>query len=106
LDGAVCTAILASLEKRWAKADQSVFILAVILNPYIRASAFSNTSPYRTFDKLWELVDITYIRFYGLHPNTEFRVAFSHYIRGTGDWNDEKMGLAVLQAAADREVSQ
>jgi hypothetical protein len=104
LDSTVCTAILASLEKRWAKADQSTFILAVILNPYIHASTFSTTSPYRTFDKLWELVDITFVRFYSVHPDTEFRVAFSHYIHGTGDWNDEKMGLAVLQAAADHEV--
>lgn len=35
-----CTAILDSIEKRWAKADQDVFIAAVILNPFIKTSAF------------------------------------------------------------------
>ncbi|CDO69480.1 hypothetical protein BN946_scf184817.g40 [Trametes cinnabarina] len=39
-DNAVRTAVLGSLEKRWAKADQDVFIAAVILNPYLRLSPF------------------------------------------------------------------
>jgi hypothetical protein len=43
-DVEVRTAILASLEKRWAKADQEVFILAVFLNPYIRHCCFSHSA--------------------------------------------------------------
>lgn len=34
-------AVLASLEKRWSKADQAVFIAAVILNPFYRTSPFA-----------------------------------------------------------------
>jgi len=35
-----CTAILDSIEKQWAKADQDVFITAVILNPFVKMAAF------------------------------------------------------------------
>ncbi|KIY49894.1 hypothetical protein FISHEDRAFT_31177, partial [Fistulina hepatica ATCC 64428] len=34
--------ILASIERRWAKSDQDVFIAAVLLNPFIRASPFAS----------------------------------------------------------------
>lgn len=36
----VCGAVLASLEKRWSKADQELFIAAVIFNPYIGPNVF------------------------------------------------------------------
>ena len=35
-----CDAITRSIEKRWKAADQPLFILAVIFNPYTRADAF------------------------------------------------------------------
>ncbi|KIJ42867.1 hypothetical protein M422DRAFT_48080 [Sphaerobolus stellatus SS14] len=41
LDDEVRYSIIASLEKRWAKADQDIFILAVFFNPYIRAGFFN-----------------------------------------------------------------
>ena len=36
-----CTAILNSIEKRWAKSDQDIFIAAIILNPFVKTAAFS-----------------------------------------------------------------
>jgi hypothetical protein len=42
------TAILESIEKRWAKADQDVFIAAVLLNPFVKASPFSPQVPFLT----------------------------------------------------------
>ena len=41
-----CTAILDSIKKWWAKADQDVFIAAVILNPFIKTSAFCPSLPF------------------------------------------------------------
>ena len=32
--------VLKSLEKRWKKVDQDIFIVAVFLNPYIQAKLF------------------------------------------------------------------
>ncbi|KIK79369.1 hypothetical protein PAXRUDRAFT_161450, partial [Paxillus rubicundulus Ve08.2h10] len=101
LDGVVCAAVLASLEKHWAKADQPIFILAVVLNLYICASAFAINSPYRTPEKLWELVEMAYLCSYGIQPNGDFQVAFGQYLCGLGDWTDMKMGLAFWQADAD-----
>jgi len=36
--------ILASLEKRWKKADQDVFIMAMFLNPFIQSSLLNKAS--------------------------------------------------------------
>lgn len=33
-------ALLGSIERRWDKSDQDVFIAAVILNPFVKASNF------------------------------------------------------------------
>ena len=41
-DYAGCTAIIDSIEKRWAKADQEVFIAAVFLNPFFKIEPFSS----------------------------------------------------------------
>ena len=40
-DYAGCTAVIDSIEKRWAKADQDVFIAAVVLNPFFKREPFS-----------------------------------------------------------------
>ena len=41
-DYAGCTAIIDSIEKHWAKADQDVFIAAVILNLFFKCGPFSS----------------------------------------------------------------
>ncbi|KAI0762362.1 hypothetical protein C8Q74DRAFT_1206355, partial [Fomes fomentarius] len=40
------TAVTKSLEKRWSKADQDVFIAAVILNPYLKLCPFRDLLAY------------------------------------------------------------
>ena len=40
----VCEAVLKSLETRWGKADQDVFIAAIILNPYLQSNPFSQST--------------------------------------------------------------
>ncbi|KIK82177.1 hypothetical protein PAXRUDRAFT_154392, partial [Paxillus rubicundulus Ve08.2h10] len=73
LDQTVAEAVLCSLEKRWAKADCPVFILAVVLNPFLQLSCFSPQSPYRKFSTLWALVQSTYLWIALVEqPNTEF----------------------------------
>ena len=43
-----CTAILDSIEKWWAKADQDIFIATVILNPFVKTAVFSPQVPFLT----------------------------------------------------------
>jgi hypothetical protein len=52
-------AILASIEKRWEKADQEVFIASVLVNPFYRTSCFRPLSIFQIvniqalFRRLW-----------------------------------------------------
>lgn len=104
LDNAVRIAVHASIEKRWANCDRPIFILALVLNPYICVSAFSRTSPYRMPDKLWELTRKAFIRFYSAEPDMDFRAAFSQYIRGQGVWSDTSMRLQQYTVDAEHAV--
>ncbi|KAF5386718.1 hypothetical protein D9615_002122 [Tricholomella constricta] len=92
-DVSISRAVLASLEKRWANADRPIFILAMVLDPYIRANFFAKESLYpyqRLFNTLGE-------------PNHAFRTAFGHYMHWTGEWSDEAMGLPYHKKAAVQE---
>ncbi|KAL6309073.1 ribonuclease H-like domain-containing protein, partial [Sparassis latifolia] len=93
LDPRVCEAVLNSLEKRWANVDQPIFILAVILNPYLRVSPFTHDSPLRTFHHVWQLMKNAYLRMYRVEPDNEFRTALSQYLNRLGEWSDESMEL-------------
>jgi hypothetical protein len=59
-----CTAILDSIEKRWAKADQDVFVVAVILNPFVKTSAFSPQLPFLTLAGVLSLLTRLYKCFF------------------------------------------
>ncbi|KAI5898768.1 uncharacterized protein SCHCODRAFT_02173469 [Schizophyllum commune H4-8] len=56
-------AIIASIETRWSKCDQIVFIIAIILNPFYRTAPFCSrmTIP----NNIYPLVKKLYIRFFG-----------------------------------------
>jgi len=55
-----CQAIIDSLERRWSKADQEIFIAAVILNPIYQTSPFALIPQFRTAEiiammtRLWK----------------------------------------------------
>ncbi|KII90039.1 hypothetical protein PLICRDRAFT_76459, partial [Plicaturopsis crispa FD-325 SS-3] len=102
MDQAICAAVRASLEKRWAKADRPIFILAVVFNLYVRTSCFCN--PYSTFGQLWPLVRAAFKRFYDIEPDTELRREFQEYIKRIGTWSDAAMDLADRKRLAKSQV--
>ncbi|KDQ23516.1 hypothetical protein PLEOSDRAFT_1049064, partial [Pleurotus ostreatus PC15] len=57
-----CTAILDSLEKRWAKSDQDVFIAATILNPFIKVIPFRQTVQWLSLAGVLSLLTRVYCR--------------------------------------------
>jgi len=61
-----CTAILDSIEKRWAKADQDVFVAAIILNPFVKISVFSSRVPFLTRAGVLALMKRLYSRFFSV----------------------------------------
>ncbi|KAI0027258.1 ribonuclease H-like domain-containing protein, partial [Vararia minispora EC-137] len=82
------------LEKCWAKQDQDFFILAIILNPWIRVSAFAKDSKYRRGIEVVKLACNVYRRLFQRDPDTEFELAVTAYIHRDGRWSDKEMRLA------------
>ncbi|KIK97921.1 hypothetical protein PAXRUDRAFT_135296, partial [Paxillus rubicundulus Ve08.2h10] len=103
LDPVVCTAVCASLEKRWAKADHPIFILAMVFNPHIQVSAFVPNHPCRQFDGLWPSAYAMFVRFFNAAPNWELCIEFLEYIRVEGCWSEASLYLKDRQADADKE---
>jgi hypothetical protein len=93
LDINIRRSVLRSLEKRWAKQDQDVFILAIIFNPWIRVSAFAQDSEYRQAGKVAELASAVYTRLFKVSPDLQFKFAIGAYIHRLECWSDERMGL-------------
>ena len=61
-----CTAIIDSIEKCWAKADQDIFIAAVILNPFIKTVPFSSQTRLLTRANILSLMKRLYTRFFSI----------------------------------------
>lgn len=104
VDPAVRIQVHLSLEKRWKKCDQRVFLLAVVLNPYLRTTCFHQNSPYRTMGKLWCMIRKVYKDMFSSEPNLEFRRTFAQYLDRTGDWSDMEMDLVGWKASAVEAV--
>ena len=58
------TAIINSIEKRWAAADQEVFIAAVVLNPFFKTIPFANHISL-TNAGIHTLLERLWLRFFG-----------------------------------------
>ncbi|KAF9049172.1 ribonuclease H-like domain-containing protein, partial [Panaeolus papilionaceus] len=87
IDKDVKESLLKSIEKRWEQSDQEVFIAAVLLNPFIRASAFrkdptlfSTGAVHRLFSDLWR-------RFYNEEPPPSLYQETSDYLKFTGQFS-------------------
>lgn len=99
--------ICASLEKRWAKVgvEREIFILAIILNPYLRTRPFNSHNRTMVPGRLWDMVRRAYIRMYSVQPDMRFRQAFGEYLQGTGEFSAESLGLSDWTELAKQEVS-
>lgn len=97
-------AIINSVEKRWAKTDQDVFIAAVLLNPFYRFEPFgtnlNNADALRVIIKLWQ-------RFHNTvePPPNEFLEQLSNYLTLSGDFESLKLTCQMEKLRADKDVS-
>jgi hypothetical protein len=97
-------AIIDSLEKRWSKCDQDVFLAAVILNPlyrikpFARIRKFTNAGVIALLVKLWD-------RFYSNIPHELFRKEVLEYLEGHGDYGEEFVNwVDLVRTSAQAEV--
>ncbi|KAL6298032.1 ribonuclease H-like domain-containing protein [Sparassis latifolia] len=92
--------ILGSLEKRWKKADQDVFILAIFLNPYIRGRCFNCAA--LTQSALFEMVKLTFMRVFGQAPTNDFVSGLIDYSRAKDIFTDGLIQLDYTKETADK----
>lgn len=85
------TAVLTSLELRWKRADQEVFILAVLFNPFVRNSGFSDAS--LPLSALVQMCMRAYERFFRQEPSMELWDACHRYIKREGRYSDSNLSL-------------
>jgi hypothetical protein len=98
-----CTAIIESIEARWATADQEIFVAAVVLNPFYQSTPFAalqfltNAGIHSMLGRLWR-------RFFEEEPPPEFHQQINGYLHGTNLFCDLKSACGIAQVAANREV--
>ena len=99
-----CEAIIKSIEQRWAKADQEIFIAAIILNPFYQTSPFSalsflnNAGIHALLGRLW-------VRFYRTEPHPDFHQQVTNYLNRSGFFQHLDAQCGIAKVAADRKVS-
>lgn len=98
-------AILASIERRWLKTDQDIFIAGVLLNPFHKAKPF-RAAPFSTLAGLYNLLHRLWKRFYREDPPAELYVEYKNYINGTGDFQAMHNFMQGMQLAAEKEVNK
>ncbi|TFY64461.1 hypothetical protein EVG20_g5940 [Dentipellis fragilis] len=99
-DTSIRDAVLSSLEKRWGKQDQAIFILAAVFNPTIRVFAFAVDSPFRVPNVIQSLAAEAFRRLFSIEPDHDFMTAVTQYLHNTGPWTDERLGLERFKAEA------
>jgi hypothetical protein len=104
LDEAVKNRILGSLEKRWAAADQDVFIAAVVMNPYIRKRWFASGVQALTPSGLLGIVKRVCARIFREEPDVEFSEAFMDYLQQREEFSDEWMQLGMWTDTFEKQV--
>lgn len=96
--------IRSSLEARWDKVDQNVFILAVFLNPYIRGRCFSLSVI--TQMKMLTIAKEVYMRvFQKTSVDSDFLRAFGDYYRFLNEYSKEAMCLDDMKQLYKEKVS-
>ncbi|PCH34787.1 hypothetical protein WOLCODRAFT_51179, partial [Wolfiporia cocos MD-104 SS10] len=95
-----------SLEKRWKQTDQEVFILAVVLNPYLRTKCFRSGNAAITEASLSAMLGQCYQRMFGKAPDIYLFQAFTDYLHYLSEFSEDHMALEQLKQLAEKVVSK
>jgi hypothetical protein len=98
-----CTAIIESIEARWATADQEIFIAAVVLNPFYQSTPFAALQ-FLTNAGIHSMLGCLWRRFFEEEPPPELHQQINGYLHGTDLFSDLKFACGIAQVAANREV--
>ncbi|KAH9165148.1 hypothetical protein EDB89DRAFT_2077183 [Lactarius sanguifluus] len=95
-------AILESIERRWLKTDQDIFVAGVLLNPFHKARPF-RAAPFLTVAGLYNLLHRLWRRFYYMDPPTELYIEYKAYISGTGHFQAMHNIMDAMKKSAEKE---
>ncbi|RXW12099.1 hypothetical protein EST38_g13755, partial [Candolleomyces aberdarensis] len=100
----VQNAVISSLEKRWAAADQDVFILSVVLNPYVRDRCFASGNAALTRSGLSSIARRVCERVLRLKCGPQFMEAFIDYLAERCEFSRAFLHLDEFEALAETNV--
>ena len=95
LEGPLHDQVLRSLSKRWKATDQDVFILSVVLHPWIRGRCLSKGISRMT---LFNMANRVFTRLFEHEPDFNFINEFTDFCDGLGRFSDETVGIAMWKA--------
>jgi hypothetical protein len=104
VDEIVRNKIHASLEKRWAAADQDPFIAAIVLNPFLRSSFFGRHVALTPIG-LCNMLKRLHSRIFRMDANADFQAAFMDYYNKRQEFSPEAMALSDWTEMAKQKVS-
>ena len=97
----VCEHMLSKLEARWKNADQGLFILMGLLNPYVWTWCINQNV--LSCQDLVDLAAQAFTHIFQLEPMWTFRQAVKNYLEWKGDYTEEGMKLSMhLKDAGDK----
>ncbi|KAG8879540.1 hypothetical protein FRC20_000112 [Serendipita sp. 405] len=88
------TCILDSIEKRWAKTDQDAFIMAIIMNPYIRTTLFKSGLRLACPAGVFGLTKRLWTRFFPFPHDVGLFDAVEDYCAREGSFSDASLHLS------------
>ncbi|CAE6454793.1 unnamed protein product [Rhizoctonia solani] len=94
--------VLESLERRWGKADQDPFILAVFLNPFIRARLFSRQNTSLNRSALYGVVKRVFRRVFCRENDLELYEAFLDYYDSRNEFHPDRWDYEEQRAMHER----
>jgi hypothetical protein len=105
LEAEVRDKVLASLEKRWAAADQDPFIAAVVLNPFLCGRCLSRANPMLTPIGLCNMLKRLHFRVFREEVDASFQSAFMDYCNERKEFHPDFMALEEWTATAKERAS-
>ncbi len=101
----ICTAVTKSLEKRWSKADQDVFIAAVILNLYLKLRPFHDLLAYFSNSAVGDLISRLWQHFYPTVPEPPLLYdSIKQYLASTGEYQLLQDTASHIRKSAEAQV--
>jgi len=98
-----CRAVMASIERRWAVADQQIFIAAVVLNPFYQCAPFAS-HPFLNNAGIHTLLRHLWIRFYTSEPPDDFYSELTEYLTPSGRYINLASHCFRARSEAERKV--